>query len=231
MQSLRSLGTSSDTTGWWHKLKVVTVMPVRFLGSFNSNPVKVFLDVTPSWWVTVTKSLKEHNDYIFRVMLSTNSAILEPHYILQNITIYQLTSRHNISEDFAVQQDNEPINNSSKFQSSVSYCMIMLMEPIQHQLTEWLASDKLESTWNWLWLHNGTLPAPSGTEEYPPPARKAHVLAKLLPRHLPNMSRALPLYQPGFETIHFMISSTPSMDLISRHYFLFRLLQKCLKVY
>ena len=47
-KSLCSLSTSIDTTGQWHKLKVVTVMPVRFLGSFNSNPIKVFLDVTPS---------------------------------------------------------------------------------------------------------------------------------------------------------------------------------------
>jgi hypothetical protein len=74
--------------------------------------------------------VKEHNDYIFRVMLSTNSAILELHYILQNITIYQLTSWHIISEDVAVQQDSEPIHNSSKFQPSVSYCMMMLLEPI-----------------------------------------------------------------------------------------------------
>jgi hypothetical protein len=47
-KSLCSLGTSSDTTGQWHKLEVVTVMSVRFLGSFSSNPVKVLLDVTPS---------------------------------------------------------------------------------------------------------------------------------------------------------------------------------------
>jgi hypothetical protein len=59
-----------------------------------------------------------------------------------SLTIYQLTSGHSISEDFTVQQDNEPIHNSSKFQPSVSYCMMMLLEPIQHQLTEWSASDK-----------------------------------------------------------------------------------------
>jgi hypothetical protein len=46
------------------------------------------LDVTPPWCVTVTNSLKEYNDYICRVMLSTNSAILELHYILQNIANY-----------------------------------------------------------------------------------------------------------------------------------------------
>jgi hypothetical protein len=63
------------------------------------------------------------------------------------------------------------------------------------------------------------------------PSKKAHVLAKLLPRHLQNMSRALPLYLPGFETIHFMISPTPSLDLISRRYFLFRFLEKYLEVH
>jgi len=53
-----------------------------------------------------------------------------------SLTIYQLTTWHNISEDFAVQQDNESIHNSSKFQPHVSYCMMLFFKPIQHQPTE-----------------------------------------------------------------------------------------------
>jgi hypothetical protein len=103
-------------------------------------------------------------------MLSTYSAILELHNILQNITNHlpvDIMAQHFRRLRCPARQWTH--HNSPKFQSSMSYCIMTLLEPIQHQLTEWSASDKWESIWNWLWLHNGTIPAPSGTEEYPPP--------------------------------------------------------------
>lgn len=107
-------------------------------------------------------------------------------------TIYQLTSWHNISKDFAVLQDNEPIHNSWKFQPSVSYCMMyLLMEPIHHQQSDQQVINRKVSgiDCGFIMAQSQHLVGQRNTLQPPnSPARKAHVLAKLLPRHLPNIS-------------------------------------------
>jgi hypothetical protein len=94
---------------------------------------------------------------------------------------------------------------------------------------KWLTSDKQESFCKWLWLHNGTTPVPSGTDlpskDSPCPGQTSN---QAPPKY---KSRTLPLCQPVSGTKHFMISPTPSLDLISRPYLLFRLLQKSSEVH
>jgi hypothetical protein len=137
-----------------------------------------------------------------------------------SLTIYQLTSSHNISEDFTVQQDNKPIHNSWTFQPSVSYfTMLLILEPIEHQESDWQVINRKVSVNDCGFI----MVQPQCLVGLTSPATIAHVLAKHLTKHLPNTSSELPLYQPVFETKHFMISPTPSLDLILRPY----LLQKC----